>query len=445
MMIRLRDLDDCFEGVIPSIIATAAADGTPNISYLSHVALVDDDHIAISNQFFAKTAANIRANPHVSLQLVNGRNGKQYRLDATWVASEDNGPFFAHVENQLLASSAQVGMAGVMRLRAIDIFRVDSIAAVPSPFSTEEAPVGAKVPDLEAAGRMARAIAEQGDTEGAISALLVGCGELGFDHAILLLGDPARGPLATVASRGYDRSGVGSEIAFGDGLIGTAALTGRPVKVSDMSRIRRLGAAIGAAAAGDENRTRTIALPALADAMSQMAVPLRAQGTLLGVLFVESRERLAFGKNHELALEIIAAQGALALALCEALASQARPAKLRPVNGAVGGRVIQVAHHAFDDSVFVDNLYVIKGVAGRLLAYMLDLYVSEGRSEFTNREIRAAANLRLPEIKDNLETRLLLLRRRMDERNLPIRLIHAGRGQVRLLVNGTPDLQFNIK
>ncbi len=76
---------------------------------------------------------------------------------------------------------------------------------------------------------------------------------------------------------------------------------------------------------------------------------------------------------------------------------------------------------------------------------MLDLYVSEGRSDFSNRETPAAASLRLPEIKDNLETRLLLLRRRMDERNLPIRLFHAGRGQARLLVNGTPDLQFNIK
>lgn len=73
------------------------------------------------------------------------------------------------------------------------------------------------------------------------------------------------------------------------------------------------------------------------------------------MLFIESRERLAFGKTHELVLEILAAQGALALALCEALASQARPARLRPVNGPVGGRVIQVVHHFFDDSVFVDK------------------------------------------------------------------------------------------
>ena len=53
MTIRLRDLGACFEGVIPSILATASADGVPNISYLSHVEFVDDAHVALSNQFFS--------------------------------------------------------------------------------------------------------------------------------------------------------------------------------------------------------------------------------------------------------------------------------------------------------------------------------------------------------------------------------------------------------
>ena len=77
MSLRLSDLASCFEGVIPSIIATASADGMPNISYLSHVVRVDDAHVALSNQFFAKTAANVRANPHVTLILVDGFTGAQ--------------------------------------------------------------------------------------------------------------------------------------------------------------------------------------------------------------------------------------------------------------------------------------------------------------------------------------------------------------------------------
>jgi adenylate cyclase len=439
-MIRLRDLDDCFEGVIPSIIATAAADGTPNISYLSHVVLVDDAHVAISNQFFAKTAANVRANPQASLLLISARHGGQYRLDITWVSSHDEGPLFDRVSDQLRASSAQVGLAGVMRLKAIDIFRVNAIVAVASPGETAGTPDLSWTLDLAVLGRAMNAISAQSDTEHVLGAVLDGCKGLGFNQVIVLLGDNAHRLLTTVASRGYDRSGIGSEIAFDDGLIGIAAGSKRPVKINDMSRVRRMGAAIEATSAADENRTRTIALPSLPDAMSQVAIPLLAQGTVRGVLFVESRNRLAFTTAYETALEMLANQCAVALALCEALAPEARPEAAHAAPEQHGNRAIHVIHHQYDDSVFIDNAYVIKGVAGRLLAYMLSAYIDEGRTDFTNREIRLADALRLPDIKDNLETRLLLLRRRLNEKNLQIRLIHTGRGQVRLAIDGIPTI-----
>jgi adenylate cyclase len=58
--LTLRELHLCFEGVIPAVIATASADGVPNVTYLSRVRIVDDDRIALSNQFFSKTARNLR-------------------------------------------------------------------------------------------------------------------------------------------------------------------------------------------------------------------------------------------------------------------------------------------------------------------------------------------------------------------------------------------------
>lgn len=133
MNLRLSDLAPCFEGVIPSIIATAAADGMPNISYLSHVLRVDDDHVALSNQFFAKTAANVRANPKVTLILVDGFTGDQFLLDIGFVRSVNSGELFDKISRQLKATSAQVGMSEVMRLRSADIFRVHGIEKVPSP------------------------------------------------------------------------------------------------------------------------------------------------------------------------------------------------------------------------------------------------------------------------------------------------------------------------
>lgn len=433
---RLGDLASCFEGVIPSVIATAAADGTPNVSYLSHVVQVDDEHVALSNQFFAKTAANIRANPHATLILVDCLTGDQFQLAVRFVRAVDSGPLFDTISLQLRASSAQVGMADIMRLRSADVFRVLGIERVPSPVETAPFAPGRGPVSVTALVEAIRDIECQVEVEGIIDRLLASVRTvLGFDHALVLV--PDRDCLVTTGSTGYERSGLTSEITGAEGLIGAAAESRRTIKVSDMSRVRRFGKAIAPDASLSENTARAVAFPELPTALSQIAVPMIADGEVIAILFVESPERMAFRDEDTAALEMLVREAARALKTTACAADTAALELPSPDANDVGcGQEVRVTYHRIDDSIFVDGTYVVKGIAGALLHLMLEWHLSDGRCEFSNRELRLALAPRMPDIKDNLETRLLLLRRRLEEKQAPVQVARIGRGRLRIASSG---------
>jgi hypothetical protein len=436
----LASIRDCFEGVIPSIIATLDAAGQPNVSYLSQVYLVDDEHVALSNQFFSKTAANVAATGRAQVMLVSGRTGEQYALDVEHRASLAEGPVFAKMSAQLTAISSQHGVGDAMILRSAELYWVRECRAIPGPptLADEAAPPAAQ-DRLALAAKVAAAVAAQSDAEAMVDAALDGLvAAFGFAYAMLLTLDDDDGRLATLGSRGYAQGGAGSEVALGEGAIGIAAASGQAVRLSDMSRGRRMAAAVRATAALDAERS--IALPGLDEPQSQLAAPMVSRGRVQGVLFAESAERFWFGPEDEAALILIGGQlaASLRLAELEARDAEAAAAKVEP---ATAGGEIRVKYFAHDDSLFLDDAYLIKGVPGRLLLHFLRVFAETGRRDFTNREIRLEASLRLPGLKDNLETRLILLRRRLDEKDAPVRLVRPGRGQIRLEISGSPLLE----
>ncbi len=129
--IALASIHRCFEGDIPNILATSSADGSPNVIYLSQVLLLDDDHVAISNQFLRKTLTNLADNPIATLLLLDPGDWRTYKLLVRHLGNECEGERFDDARLELESLAALVGMDDVFALKGLEIFRVLDAVDVP--------------------------------------------------------------------------------------------------------------------------------------------------------------------------------------------------------------------------------------------------------------------------------------------------------------------------
>lgn len=459
----LRDLAACFEGGVPAVVATAAADGTPNVTYLSCVRLVDDERVALSNQFFSKTQRNLAENPRASVLVIDPTTYDEHRLTLRYERTERRGPVFERLREDVDNIAALSHMQDVFKLRAADVYRVLEVVQVetaatrrereegvaPEPWAgwTEQTPAGVAAHDPERLAELVALLSRSPDLDALVSATVDGLARLlGYETSILLLLDETGRRLFTIASHGFADEGVGSEVEVGDGIVGLAAERCAPVRLGNLRQMAKYSQSVERAFREPEGvgPGREIPLPVLPDVQSRVAVPAMSFGQLVGVLVVESRLPVAFTEADETVLGVVASvvagavEGARSRAALERTASEPASAPGRP---AAPTRRTTVRFFASDGSTFLDSDYLIKGVAGRILWSLLGQHERDGRIDFTNREVRLDPSLELPEVRDNLESRLILLKRRLEERDAPIRMEKTGRGRFRLLVDGELTLE----
>jgi GAF domain-containing protein len=443
MRLTLGSLRVCFEGAVPSAIATCAPDGTPNVSKLSHVHYMDEEHVALSYQFFNKTRENVLANSRATVEVIDPLTAAHYHLHLEYLRTETEGPLFENMKARLAAIASHSGMSKVFRLRGSDVYRVRSIVAVPGGIPSD---LTSRQRLLSGLRECLAGLAAAPDLAHLLDAVLEGLERhCDIRHAMMLLADSGRDCLYTVASRGYRESGVGSEVRMGEGIIGVAARERTPIRIGYAVQEYRYGHATRQSFARSEAAQALetqIPFPGLAEAGSQLAIPVTLGRRLLGVLYVESPDEQRFTFEDEDALVVLAGQ----LALCMELLAQSADQPAEGVAAAAAvpaklGTPVSIRHFNADHSVFVDNEYLIKGVAGAIVWKLLREHTEQGRAEFTNRELRLDASLKLPDITDNLEARLILLQRRLVERCPFIAIEKSGRGRFRLNIDRPLQLE----
>jgi adenylate cyclase len=444
----LESLAVCFQGLLPAQLFTCSSDGIPNAAYLSHVDYVDGQHVALSFQFFNKSRRNIAENPQALVMVSDPDTGQGWSLRLHYVRSETEGPLFERMSLRIEAIASYCGLKGIFKLRAADVYRVLAIEPAPEEMGLAAAPDRPDPrPDpiftVRALQDLSQRIHGADSLEGLVDSILESLDEiLGFRHSMILVPSERDGVLVAIASRGYPEKGAGAEVRVGEGIAGMVAEARQPIRISGLLRGMLYALAMHREAAEPaEAAARRIPLPGLAQPESQLGVPLLVRGELVGVLCLESEVPYRFHEEDKASVELLGSYLAIAIQnmqwqerSADALDAPA-PAAAPLARAPAGTPGHDVVYYERDECVLVDGEYLIRGLPARILWRLLSTREATGRVEFSNRELRLDRSLNLPEWKDNLESRLLLLRRRLQQKCPDVRLVPRCRGRFVLEVD----------
>lgn len=107
MAIMSKEVQELFGKVGAVVFSTATKDAQPNASIVGMKKVIDDETLYLSDQFFNKTLANVKANDKVSVVFWEGHDAYQIHGTARYV---NEGPEFEEQRAWVDAAFAQMGM-----------------------------------------------------------------------------------------------------------------------------------------------------------------------------------------------------------------------------------------------------------------------------------------------------------------------------------------------
>ena len=447
----LESLATCFQGLLPAQLFTCSSDGIPNAAYLSHVEYVDSSHVALSFQFFNKSRRNITENPQAFVIVLDPDTGQGWGMRLKYVRSEFSGPLFERMALRIEAIASYCGLKGIFKLRAADVYEVLTVAAVPEETGAGNAEGAVLRPEIVnpiftvgALQDLGQRIQRAESLDTLVDSILAGLeNSFGFRNSMILVPAEEEGVLVTIATRGYPENGAGAEVRLGEGIAGMVAEARKPIRISGLMRGMLYALAMHRESqGGGPPAGRRIPLPGLSNPESQLGVPLLVRNELVGVLCLESEVPYRFHEEDKASIELLGSYLAIAIqnmqlqersadTLADTAAAAPQPAVAHvAARGCEGSRQRhEVLYYCSDECILIDGEYLIRSLPARILWRILNAHAATGRDEFTNRELRLDKSLNLPDWKDNLESRLLLLRRRLEQKCPDIRLVPRARGR----------------
>jgi hypothetical protein len=382
-------------------LATCDLNGIPSVEHISQLYLWDTQHLAIPQSVAAPL---LRPGMRAQVLTANAATTHRYRMDLSYVGSAD-----AACEASALADRA-FDAAGPWLFEILAVQRLPQLSAAGLPELSRDR--------LAHLGTLLERLHGAIDRNVLAERLLTGIAEF-FDlsnSALLVFEGGVHPTLRVMAVHGNSRMRTGESHAFGD-LLSASSSDGLMTPWS--ARDPEPDDAVSAAGVHDQ------------------ILPISSLERMIGVLVLSSGgpKRLEIESETQLALSILTR---LVVPRWLAIAAAVNIQGIRVTSGPTAG--LAVRYYSEDASVFLDDKYLIKGAAGRILWVVLNQHVHAARFEFSNKELRLDPRLEL-HFRDNLEARLLLLRKRLAAGESGLRLPAISRGRFRVEVDRPISLE----